>query len=134
MTTAETAFGTLPALPRDADGPLFREPWEAHAFALAVRLAEAGYFHWSEWVEALSQEIRTAQTHGDPDLGDTYYQHWLKALERLCTAKGLVSAEGLAQRLEAWRQAYASTPHGQPVELAAAAPGRLLTKFLDVWR
>lgn len=126
MTDTPVALGVLPALPRDQDGPVFNEPWEAQAFALAVRLAEAGYFTWSEWVEVLSQEIKTAQERGDPDLGDTYYQHWLNALERLCTAKGLVGREEMCQRQEEWRRAYRHTPHGQPVELAAA--------YKDNWR
>jgi nitrile hydratase accessory protein len=113
------AIDALPALPRDRDGPVFEEPWQAQAFALAVRLCEAGCFSWAEWTAALSQEIRAAQARGDPDLGHTYYQHWLNALERLCIAKGLVSHAELQRRAEAWRQAYRQTPHGQPVELAA---------------
>ncbi len=117
MTTPATLFHTLPALPRDADGPVFREPWEAHAFAMAVRLAEAGHFTWAEWTETLSQEIRHAQEQGDPDLGTTYYHHWLKALERLCDTKKLVAQEAMAQRKAAWERAYRNTPHGQPVEL-----------------
>jgi nitrile hydratase accessory protein len=123
------AVPDLPALPRDAGGPVFAEPWQAHAFALAVRLAEVGCFSWPEWVAALGEEIRAAQQRGDPDLGPTYYQHWLGALQRLCVAKGLVSDAGLRRRMEQWRQAYLHTPHGRPVELSAAAeaappPGR----------
>lgn len=118
MTTPAISFHTLPALPRDAEGPVFQEPWEAHAFAMAVRLAEAGYFTWTEWVEALSQEIRYAREHGDPDLGTTYYHHWLQALERLCAARQLVAQEEMSQRKAAWHRAYTNTPHGQPVYLA----------------
>ena len=114
------AVPDLPALPRDAGGPVFAEPWQAHAFALAVRLAEAGSFSSAEWAAALAEEIRAAQQRGDPDLGPTYYQHWLNALERLCVAMGLVSDAGLRQRKEQWRQAYLHTPHGRPVELSAA--------------
>ena len=114
------AVPDLPALPRDAGGPVFAEPWQAHAFALALRLAEAGGFSSTEWAAALAEEIRAAQQCGDPDLGPTYYQHWLNALERLCVAKGLVSDAGLRQRKEQWRQAYPHTPHGRPVELSAA--------------
>jgi nitrile hydratase accessory protein len=121
MFPLSKALQTLPVLPRDEDGPIFNEPWEAHAFALAVRLAEAGCFSWPEWVACLSEEIRTAPARGDPDQGSDYYQHWLKALERLCEARGLVSGAGLRDRKEAWRQAYLHTPHGAPVELAAAA-------------
>jgi nitrile hydratase accessory protein len=110
----------LPALPRDEAGPVFNEPWEAHAFALAVRLADAGWFSWSEWAALLGQEIRAAQARGDPDLGPTYYHHWLSALERLCVAKGFVSGAGMTERKEQWRRAYLNTPHGRPVELSAA--------------
>lgn len=114
------AIDELPALPRDAAGPVFREPWEAEAFALALELHQAGHFTWREWAETLSAEIRAGQAGGDPDLGDTYYRHWLRALERLCRDKGLVSATAQGERAEAWRRAYLATPHGQPVTLDAA--------------
>lgn len=108
----------LPDLPRDDHGsPVFREPWEAQAFAMAVRLHEAGHFTWTEWAAALAEQIRHAQATGDPDLGDTYYRHWLAALERLVAAKGLVSTDELAARKHAWEDAARATPHGQPIEL-----------------
>jgi nitrile hydratase accessory protein len=120
MPPLTVAIDDLPALPRDEGGPVFNEPWEAHAFALAVRLSEAGCFSWSEWAAALSQEIRLAQQQGDPDLGHSYYHHWLKALERLCAEKGLVNGADMHRRKEQWRRAYLHTPHGQPIELSAA--------------
>lgn len=123
MTDTRVPIHDLPALPRDGDGPVFKEPWEAQAFALAVHLSEAGYFTWLEWTEVLSQEIKVAQADGDSDFGDTYYQHWLRALERLCTAKGLVGQTALKQRKALWRRAYLNTPHGQPIELATAWRG-----------
>ena len=101
------------ALPRNADGPVFSEPWQAQAFALAVHLVESGYFDRSEWAEALGKEIRAAQEQGDPDLGGTYYRHWLNALERLCAAKGLAPHGDVLQRTEEWRRAYLDTPHGK---------------------
>ena len=107
----------LPSLPRNQEGPVFNEPWEAQAFALAVRLSEAGCFSWPEWAAVLSQEIKAAQALGDPDLGHTYYHHWLNALERLCTQKELVPVADLLRRKEEWRLAYLHTPHGKPVEL-----------------
>jgi len=110
----------LPSLPRDEHGPVFNQPWEAKAFALAVRLSEAGCFTWSEWVKFFSHEIRAAQERGDPDMGDTYYQHWLFALERICAAKGLVGDEDMRRRKADWRRAYHNTPHGQPIDLSAA--------------
>jgi len=120
MTHPAVAITELPALPRDPGGPLFSEPWEAQAFALAVRLSQAGYFSWSEWTAVLSEEIKAAQARGDPDLGQTYYHHWLNALERLCVEKDLVGREDMRQRMQDWRRAYRHTPHGHPVELSAA--------------
>jgi nitrile hydratase accessory protein len=120
MTDPSVAINELPALPCDQGGPVFNEPWEAQAFALVVRLSEAGYFTWSEWAAVLSQEIKAAQARGDPDLGQTYYQHWLNALERICVEKELIGRDDMRRRLEAWRRAYRYTPHGQPVELSVA--------------
>jgi nitrile hydratase accessory protein len=112
------AIGDLHGLPRDPQGsPVFREPWEAQAFAMAVRLHQAGHFTWPEWAAALADQIQRAQRAGDPDLGDTYYQHWLAALERLVAAKGLVSPDELARRKDQWAAAARITPHGAPIEL-----------------
>jgi nitrile hydratase accessory protein len=108
----------LPSLPHNREGPVFNEPWEAQAFALAVRLSEAGFFTWPEWAAVLSQEIKKAQEQGDPDLGNTYYHHWLAALERLCNQTGLVPAAELLRRKDEWREAYLHTPHGKPIELS----------------
>ena len=113
---------TLPMIPRDEAGPVFREPWEAQAFALTLRLHEQGVFTWREWAEALAGEIQAAQARGDPDLGDTYYRHWLTALERLVVAKGLTVTAEVAERKAAWARAYRETPHGQPVRLAGKSP------------
>jgi len=88
----------LPALPRDDEGPVFREPWEAQAFAMAIELHGAGHFTWREWTEALAAEIAGARDRGEADLGDTYYRHWLAALEGLVAAKGLVPAADLTNR------------------------------------
>jgi nitrile hydratase accessory protein len=110
---------TLPAIPRDAEGPVFREPWEAQAFALTVKLHEACLFTWPEWAAALSEEIARVQAEGDPDLGSTYYRHWLAALERLVTAKRVVDPAALGERKQAWIRAYEHTPHGRPVTLGA---------------
>jgi nitrile hydratase accessory protein len=105
-------FASAEGLPRDADGPVFAEPWQAQAFALAVRLSEAGFFSWREWADELAAVLRDA--HDD---GSHYYDHWLIALERLCLAKCLTDAPALASRTSAWAEAYRRTPHGRPVEL-----------------
>jgi len=109
----------LPAIPRDEEGPVFREPWEAQVFALAVRLHERGLFGWDEWAAALAREIEAAQAAGDPDLGDTYYRHWSRALEKLLARKGAALPADIDRRTEEWRRAYLDTPHGEPVELDA---------------
>ena len=119
MAPAKTQMSASPALPRDDDGPVFREPWEAKAFAMAVRLAEAGVFSWAEWTEALSAEIAAAREARDEDLGDTYYMYWLQALEALVARKSGVAAEEIDACVDEWRRAYLNTPHGQPIELGA---------------
>jgi nitrile hydratase accessory protein len=106
-------------MPRDEHGPVFAEPWQAHAFALAVRLSEQGHFTWKEWAATLAEELKAAADRGEPDDGSRYYDHWLAALERLVAAKGLADPPALSARKEAWAEAYRRTPHGKPVELAA---------------
>ena len=110
-------LAALPPLPRDDDGPVFAEPWQAQAFALAVSLSEQGHFTWKEWAGALADELRAAAAQGEPDEGSRYYHHWVAALERLAAAKGLTDAPALHARKEAWADAYRHTPHGQPVVL-----------------
>ena len=107
----------VPGIPRDTDGPVFREPWEAQAFAMALVLHERGMFTWPEWASTLADEIKRAQAAGDPDTGETYYQHWLKALERLVAEKGVTTGETLRRYRDAWDSAADRTPHGQPIEL-----------------
>jgi nitrile hydratase accessory protein len=111
------AAGALHDLPRDEDGPVFRAPWEAQAFAMALSLHERGLFTWSEWAAALAEEIKRAQADGDPDKGDTYYRHWLAALEKLIAAKGVASLETQHRYRDAWDHAADRTPHGLPIEL-----------------
>ena len=107
----------LPRLPRDEGGPVFAEPWQAQAFALAVKLSEQGHFTWKEWAAALAEELRAAVDRGEPDDGSRYYQHSLATLERLVTEKGLTDSGALLARKEAWADAYRHTPHGKPVIL-----------------
>ena len=118
----------LPLLPADENGPVFAEPWQAQAFAMAVHLHARGAFAWTEWAEALSGAIRRAQAAGDADLGDTYYLHWLDALEQLVRDKGLATEGALAGLRDAWADAAARTPHGEPVEIAPATLAGLLDK------
>jgi nitrile hydratase accessory protein len=111
----------LPRLPREKDGPVFAEPWQAQAFALAVKLSEQGHFTWKEWAATLGEELKAAEYRGGPDDGTHYYEHWLAALERLVVDKGLTDRDAMRERKEAWAQAYLHTPHGTPVELGAGA-------------
>jgi nitrile hydratase accessory protein len=112
-------LAALRSLPRDDSGPVFAEPWQAQAFALTVKLSAQGHFTWKEWATALAEELQAAANRGEPDDGRHYYEHWLAALERLVTAKGLSDSAAMLARKEAWADAYRHTPHGKPVELAA---------------
>ena len=119
-TPATADLSALPQLPRDDGGPVFAEPWQAQAFALAVKLSEQGHFTWKEWAAALAAELKAAADRGEPDDGSRYYHHWLAALEHLVTSKGLSDRAALLARKQAWADAYRHTPHGKPVELSAA--------------
>ena len=115
--SAMKAAISIPGVPRDHDGPVFREPWEAQAFAMTLALFERGLFTWPEWAATLADEIKKAQADGDPDTGETYYQHWLNALERMVAHKGVTDPATLKRYHDAWDRACDRTPHGQPIEL-----------------
>ena len=120
MTTSiapDLDLGALPALPRDDEGPVFKAPWEAQAFAMTVSLYAAGAFMWREWADALAAELSAAAAHGDPDDGSHYYEHWLAALEKLVAGKGFVPEQELERRMDEWDAAVRATPHGKPIEL-----------------
>ena len=117
---AQRATEALPTIPRDAEGPVFREPWEAQAFAMALALHQRGLFTWPEWAATLADEIKRAQAAGDPDTGETYYRHWLATLEALVAEKGVATADTLHRYRDAWDHAADRTPHGAPIELTPA--------------
>jgi nitrile hydratase accessory protein len=117
VAAGRRATEAVPSIPRDAEGPVFREPWEAQAFAMTLALHERGLFSWPEWAATLGEEIKRAQAAGDPDTGETYYRHWLNALERIVAAKGLAEVTMLARYRHAWHHAADRTPHGTPIEL-----------------
>jgi nitrile hydratase accessory protein len=114
---ASEAASAVPGVPRDDEGPVFKEPWEAQAFAMALALHERGVFTWPEWAASLAAEIKRAQAAGDPDTGETYYLHWLAALERLVAEKGVTTRETLHRTKHAWEHACERTPHGKPIVL-----------------
>ena len=117
QAAARKATAEVPSIPRDAEGPVFREPWEAQAFAMALTLHDRGVFTWPEWAAALATEIKRAQAAGDPDTGETYYRHWLATLEGLVATKGVSTHETLHRYRDAWDHAADRTPHGQPIVL-----------------
>ena len=108
------ALTSIASIPRNDEGPVFREPWEAQAFAMAVRLNEQGVFTWTEWAETLGREFKNA---GQDDDAEHYYVHWMSALEKLATVHGLVSADEVRDRKHAWDRAARATPHGEPIRL-----------------
>jgi len=115
---ARRATEAVPGIPRDGQGPVFREPWEAQAFSMALALHQRGLFTWPEWAATLADEIKRAQAAGDPDTGETYYRHWLAALERIVAEKGIASLETQTRYRDAWDRAADRTPHGTPIELS----------------
>jgi nitrile hydratase accessory protein len=121
ITAAQPDLAQLPGLPRDQGEPVFAEPWQASAFALAVSLSRQGHFSSKEWAAALADELKASSARGEPDDGSHYYHCWLTTLERLVIEKGLSDTAALLAGKEAWAKAYQRTPHGKPVELADAA-------------
>lgn len=103
--------------PDPTSDPVFAQPWQARAFALALKLSEHGHFTRTEWTQALARELKNATATGEVDDGSHYYDHWLAALEALAIAKGLTNRKLLVERKQAWEHAYRHTPHGKPVEL-----------------
>jgi nitrile hydratase accessory protein len=116
-SVVERAREAIPSIPSDPEGPVFREPWEAQAFAMTLSLHERGLFTWPQWAATLADEIKRAQAAGDPDTGETYYRHWLNALERLVAEKGVTDPATLTRYQHAWDHAADRTPHGEPIEL-----------------
>ena len=118
LAEGHRATEAVPSVPRDAEGPIFREPWEAQAFSMALALHQRGLFTWPEWAATLADQIKRAQAAGDPDTGETYYRHWLATLERLVAEKGIANMETLACYRDAWDRAAERTPHGKPITLS----------------
>ena len=111
------AIAALPLVPSAEGAPVFSEPWQAEAFAMVLSLHARGVFSWKDWADRLAATIAAAQVGGDPDLGDTYYDHWLKTLEQLVVEKGLLESTALSARRDAWDRAARATPHGEPIVL-----------------
>jgi nitrile hydratase accessory protein len=99
---------SLRDLPHGMDEPVFAEPWQASAFAMTVALNERGLFDWREWAEVLGAELKS---------GDDYYDCWLRALERILSAKAAISDGEISRLAAAWKRAAHATPHGQTIAL-----------------
>ena len=80
-TDLAAALAADTPIPRDAEGPIFAEPWQAQAFALVVALQNKGVFTADEWAQALGAEIREALAAGGCRDGSDYYERWCEALE-----------------------------------------------------
>lgn len=89
------------------------EAWHAQILANANALIAAGHLTPEAWAKALGAALAEAAARGLPDTEDTYFRAALTALE----AAAPLSPEDLACRKTAWAEAYARTPHGQPVRL-----------------
>ncbi len=124
-TATSAAIAAVPSIPHRDDAPVFQAPWEAEAFAMVLALHERQVFSWTEWASVLADAIFQAQQEGDPDIGDTYYLHWLSALENIVLAKGVGAPDQLQGLAEAWRQAALTTPHGMPIELTLEKSSKL---------
>lgn len=101
----------------DDQGPVFAEPWQAQAFAMAVELIQKHVISWPDWADAIGHEIAHAQENGFKEDGSDYYHLWVRALENLVVGQGLAAKEELATVKTAWHSAYQDTPHGEPVSI-----------------
>lgn len=97
--------------------PVFDEPWQAQALALADSMVQAGHFTKTAWADALGAALKSAEREGAPDTLETYYIVVLNALETLSESSAGIAAETRLQRRADWEAAYRRTPHGKPVTL-----------------
>ena len=127
------SLAALPRLPRDEGGPVFAEPWQAQAFALAVKLSEQGHFTWKEWAAALADELKAAADRGEPDDGSHYYEHWLATLERLVTAKGLSDPAALARAQRSLGRSLPAHSARQARRVGSRIGGKEVAQDFSLW-
>ena len=96
MTDFDDAIPRDAMIPRDGEGPVFHEPWQARVFAVIVKLCHDGRYDWSVFQQRLIHEVGGADAARDDITG--YYEHWLAAAEKLLVAENLVSVGELAER------------------------------------
>ena len=109
-----------PPLLRDDGAPPFRDLWEAEAFAIGNLLIKEGVITCKEWETVMSEAILRAQAAGDPDRGDTYFNHWADALETILISHGMTDRESLSEQQALWDRAIRNTPHGVALSLENA--------------
>lgn len=95
----------------------FEAPWHADLFATTHALAQAGAFDWPEWANAFGAALAEADANDAPKDGSTYYEIWLIAFEAFLAERRIAEPGRLGELESEWREAYLSTPHGQPVTL-----------------
>jgi nitrile hydratase accessory protein len=88
------------APPRDNGELVFAAPWESQAFGVALALHDAGCIDWEDFRQALIGEIGDFQAAHPSGEGWSYYECWLRSLERLVKGTGLVTAGDLRARLD----------------------------------
>ncbi len=86
----------------EGEQPVFAQPWEARAFALAVQLHADGHFTWPEFSQSLSEVIADS-------CEDSYYRDWLRALERILHQKRIVNSQEISTVIAT---IHSSLPHG----------------------
>lgn len=86
------------------DERVFRTPWEARAFSIAVALSRQGLFTWDEFRERLIAEIN------GPDASSDYYENWIRALEEVLADKGTLIGDEVEAEMAA---SAANPPHPQ---------------------
>ncbi len=101
------------------DEPAFSEPWHAQVFAMTVHLSKQGVFSWPDWTERFGATLATHGVSRELDGGEDYYNAWIETLETVLIDAQLTETSAISQMIENWREAYLSTPHGQPVKLKA---------------
>ncbi len=115
MTPPETS--NIKPFKRLDGEPVFDEPWQAQALAMADTLIDNGVISATLWSDMLGSELKKAQSLDADDDMTTYYKAALQALELLLDQQTSVSASEVSDKRDAWERAYLATPHGQPVIL-----------------
>jgi nitrile hydratase accessory protein len=115
-----------PHIPKDNGDVIFSAPWEARAFALVVKLHDAGHFSWKQWVETFSAEVARAENaeHIREGHTDDYYECWLAAMEKLLKLQGLMTDESLEEEIQRTLENWPHPDHVVKREPIARDPAK----------